>query len=671
MKRLFAASLLVLSAQAFAFVTRIQIERSETAFEGQEFGKAGAYQKIVGKFWAELDPTNPRNAGIVDLDKAPRNSQGKVEYSADFYILTPKNAKKGNGTLLYEIGNRGNQGLIWMLNFGPTPDANNPHTNDPTTVAEVGDGFLMRHGYTLVWSGVYGDVKKNSAPNVLTIQLPIAKNADGSSIVETIWDECNYSQEKEGKAQCTFFYPVPKMDKSEATLFVRTKRAQAPLEIPRNKWEFANATTIQLTGGGLFKSGPIYQFIHKAANPPVMGIGLAAIRDVVSYFKDNRGDNPLSGSIRTTLLMGWSQSGRMTREFLYRGFNQDEKQPSKKVFDGAMPFGAGVRPFVNFRFGQPGRAGDKQHGTLYYPDASFPFAYETQTDPLTGKTDGILRSCQESKTCPKVFHLATSNEYWHYKNSQVTTDTLGTKDSFLPDNVRAYTFAGLAHSPYAVSSAVTEQAHNDIRYTYLLRAIVTKMNNWVSRNEAPPPSRVARVSNDTLVSVQKLRWPRIPGVTFAGPVLTEHPIFDYGSEFKAGIIRQVLPKELSKRYPPLVPQVDKDGNDVAGIRHPAVSVPLATRTGWSIIAIPPAKGEMASQDGSAIPFARTEQQRVANKDPRLSVEERYKDIEEYKKLVSKEAQKLVQEGYLLAEDRELIIKQTLDIWSDLFKKTSR
>lgn len=654
-------------SQVNTAVTRIEISRIEPAFEGARFGEVGVYEKIVGRYWAELDPSNPRNAVITDLDKAPRNANGKVEYSADFYILTPKDAAKGNGSLLYEIGNRGNKSTLWMMNFSPLP----PGQNDPSTLAQAGDGFLMRHGYTMVWSGVYGDVARGGDAHTLTIQVPIARNADGSPIEETIWDESTNSQEPTGKARFALSYPVPNMDQSQATLLVRERRSDAPVEISREQWAFDGPGAIRLLPEGrVFEPGFIYQFIHKAANPPVMGIGLAAIRDFLSFLRDAPQDEvgkpgPLPGRIRTVLLMGWSQSGRMAREFLYRGFNEAEREPGKKVLDGVLVFGAATRPFVNFRFAQPLRAPDKQQSTLHFPDSGFPFAYDVQTDPLTGRTDGILHGCLETGTCPKVVHLVTSNEFWHYKQSPVTTNTLGTRDARLSKNVRAYSLAGLAHAPYATTTrGIAEQPHNEIRYTYLLRAILTRLNDWASLGASPPPSNIPKIADRTLVAVREVRWPKIPGVTFAGPVLTRHPIINYGPEFARGIIRKVLPREEPLEYPPLVPQVDRDGNDIAGIKHPAVSVPLATRTGWSVRVHPNGRGSLISQDGAAIPFPRTKRERLASNDPRASIAERYRGLRHYMVLVRREARRLVRQGFLLSEDVERIVDQAVAEWRD-------
>ena len=546
-----------------------------------------------------------------------------------------------------------------------------PPNNDPTTPDDAGDGFLMRHGYTLVWSGFYGDVTHSEDANALTIDLPIARNADGSAIEQEIWEECNFSQAAIGSSRCSLSYPVPRMEKSEASLFVRERRSDAPVELPRESWIFSGKSAIELLPAGkLFEPGLIYQFAHRASNPPVMGVGLAAIRDIVSFLRNTPKDsagipNPLFSRIKSTLMMGWSQSGRMVREFLYRGFNRDELKPKTKVFSGVMAMGAATRPFVNYRFAQPVRAPDKQHGTLFYPDSSFPFAYEVQDDPLSKKTDGILKNCLSSRTCPKVFHVVTSNEYWHYKNSQVTTDTLGLQDGKLPSNVRAYLMAGMSHAPYAVNApGVSEQPPNEIRFTYLLRNLLTRLNEWSGSGTFPPPNSIPKIADKTLVSISKLKWPKIPNVTFAGPVLTRHHLIDYGPDFLKGIVK-TFPEELPTEYPPLVPQVDSDGNDIAGIRHPAVSVPLATRVGWSILNGKYAKGEMASQDGSMIVFARNKLERLKSGDPRLSIEERYQNLNEYKQLVVHQANGLVRRGYLLSEDVPKIVDQTIQEWPKL------
>ena len=559
-------------------VIRLEIERVESpTFEGEAFGDVGPYEKLVGRFHAELDPADRRNAIITDIDKAPRNEKGHVEYSADFYILKPLDMTKGNGRILYEFGNRGNKLLLSTYN-------DSAGGSDPTSAEDAGNGFLMRRGYTLVWGGILADVKPGN--DRLTLQVPVAQNPDGSPFEGTIWDECMFFEE--GGLRCELSYPVPQVDPSVATLLVRERRSEDPVELPRTQWTFDGPGAIQLLPEGTpFKKGFIYQFIHQAANPPVMGIGLAAARDFVSFLRHQTEDavgtaNPLGG-IDKALSFGVSQTGRFEREFVYLGFNEDAQVAGRPVFEGMEIHVAATRPFVNYRFAQPVRTADFQH-RLFYPTSAFPFAYEDQTDPFTGKTDGILHRCTASGTCPQILHTTSSTEYWQFKNSTVLTDPLGARDAEIPDNVRVYLFAGTQHVSHRAltPSGVCEQPPNLLDTRPLMRSLLVALEDWVSEGTSPPPSRHPRIDNETLVPVEDLAWPAIPDVTFAGPVLNRHWVYDYGPEFEQGIITQVLPVVTENQYRVLVPQVDEDGNEIAGIRLPGISVPTATRTGWAV-----------------------------------------------------------------------------------------
>ena len=604
----------------------------------------------MGRFHAELDPADRRNAIITDIDKAPRNERGYVEYSADFYILKPVDMTKGNGLILYEFGNRGNKLLLSNYN-------DSARGNDPTAAGDAGNGFLMRRGYTLVWGGILADVKPGN--DRLTLQVPVARDPDGSLIEGTIWDECMFFQE--GSLRCELSYPVPRVDQSEATLLVRERRREDPVEVPSDQWTFDGPGAIQLLPEGTpFKKGFIYQFIHQAANPPVTGIGLAAARDFVSFLRHQTGDavgkpNPLSG-IEKALSFGRSQTGRFEREFVYLGFNEDAQGTGRRVFDGMEIHVAATRPFVNYRFAQPVRTADFQH-RLFYPTSAFPFSYEDQTDPFTGKTDGILHRCTATGTCPQILHTTSSTEYWQFKNSTVLTDPLGTRDAEVPDNVRVYLFTGTQHGSHSprTPAGVCEQPPNLLDARPLMRSLLVALEDWVTGGASPPASRHPRIDDETLVPVEDLAWPAIPDVTFAGPVLNRHWVYDYGPEFEQGIITQVLPVVTKNQYRVLVPQVDQDGNEVAGIRLPGISVPVATRTGWAVWdPSGPAGGELCNQDGSYIPFPATRAERLASGDPRLSIEERYPDHDAHVGRVAEEVERLVAERFLLEEDAERI-----------------
>jgi Alpha/beta hydrolase domain len=639
---------LLAATAAEARVTRIEISRREPFASGQAFGNVGTYERIIGRFHGELDPAHGLNAGIVDLDKAPRNAGGKVEYSSDFEILKPLDIAKGNGALLYDVNNRGNKRALIQFNSAPA-------SNDPATSIHAGNGFLMRHGFTVVWSGWIPGLP--AANNALRIEVPTA-GTPASPIEQTVWDEFLFNVDGAMQGQLTF--PATSTDKGRATLLVRARNADEPTVIPTDQWEFVDARTIRLTGTP-FRMSAIYQLIYKAANPPVAGIGFAATRDLVSFLRyaaaDDAGTaNPLATAgkpaVDRALAHGTSQSGRYLRDFVYRGFNEDES--NRIVFEGINPHVATARLFLNHRFAQPNRMVHIAHGFMFFPDVSFPFAYDTQTDPFTGASDGILARCTARGNCPKVIHTNTGTEYWQSGQSLITTDPLGGRDGSEPDTLRIYHFAGTQHVEIqTMPKGVCSTPFNTVDYRPLLRATLVSLDRWVKDGTAPPPSRHPRIADGSLVAMAAPQA-AIPGITSAkGP--NPRPRFDYGPEFSHGIIGKTLPVALTDTYRVLVPAVDADGNETSGIRLPDIAVPTATSMGWAVRSTNAgAGGELCYLDGSSVPFARTKAERETKHDPRPSLEERYSDAADYATKVQKAASALAQDGYLLPEDVERI-----------------
>jgi hypothetical protein len=640
-------AVLMATTAAEARVTRIEITRHEPFASGLAFGNAGVYERIIGRFHGELDPAHALNSGIVDLDKAPRNARGVVEYSSDFEILKPVDIARGNGALLYDVNNRGNKRALIQFNSAPA-------SNDPATSIHAGNGFLMRHGFTVVWSGWIPGLP--AANNALRIEVPTA-GAPSSPIEQTVWDELLFNVE--GTMQGKLTFPATSTDTGKAKLLVRARNADEPTVIPADQWEFVDARTIRLKDAP-FRIGAIYQLIYQAANPPVAGIGFAATRDLVSFLRHAAADdggtpNPLSvngrPAVERALAHGTSQSGRYLRDFVYRGFNEDES--NRIVFDGINPHVATARLFLNYRFAQPNRMVHIAHGFMYFPNVSFPFAYETQTDPFTGASDGILARCTARGNCPKVIHTNTGTEYWQSGQSLITTDPLGSRDGNEPDTIRIYHFAGAQHVEIqTMPKGVCSTPVNRVDYRPLLRATLIALDRWVKDGTAPPPSRHPRIADGTLVATTAPG--AIPGITPAkGP--NPRPRFDYGPDFARGIISKTLPVMLSDTYRVMVPAVDADGNETSGIRLPDIVVPTATSMGWAVRnAQAGAGGELCYLDGSSVPFARTKAEREARHDPRPSLEERYRDTADYAAQVQKAASTLAQEGYLLLEDVERI-----------------
>jgi len=640
-----AILLLLSTATTEARVTRIEVTRREPFAGAQAFGSAGPYEKIVGRFIGELDPAHPLNSGIIDLGRAPRNGRGAVEYAADFYILKPVDLAKGNGALFYDVNNRGNKVILEQLNSGP-------RENDPTTPDHAGNGFLMRHGFTVVWSGWIPGLPETKSN--LRLDVPSATGIEG-----TVWDEFMFNAKGQTEARLTF--RPASTDRTKATLNVRDSPDTAPTVISPGQWEFVENRAIRLLPPGTqFRVGLLYQLVYPASNPPVAGIAFAATRDFVAFLRREASDgagapSPLAvagaPSIRRALAHGTSQSGRYLRDFVHRGFNEDEA--GRIVFDGVNPHVAAARIFLNHRFAQP-----NQGSRGAYPDPTFPFAYETQTDPLTGRTDGILARCTLRRTCPKIIDTASSNEYWGSGQSLVTTDATGRRDTTPPDTVRIHLVASTQHvASQTMPKGVCGLPHNTVDLRPVLRSVALALDRWVADGAAPPPSRHPRIADGTLVPMEALGFPRVPGVVLPlGP--TRKPRLDYGPDFEKGILTRVPPQILPEAYGVLVPKVDADGNEAGGIRLPDIAVPTGTATGWAVRTPEAGRaGMLCGLDGFFLPFARTKGEREANGDPRLSLEERYREKSEYLTRVRQAAVSLERDGYLLAEDVQRIVER--------------
>jgi alpha/beta hydrolase family protein len=666
--KLFGIFVLLVFSPARAEVTRIEISSQSPFAGGKAFGSVGPYVRVIGRFYGELDPTHPANRGIVDIGAAPRNARGRVEYSADFDILRPADPMKGNGTLFYDVNNRGNKRVIHLLNDVPA-------SNALDTPESAGDGFLMRHGFTLAWSGwIPGDAASfPAAPHRMRLQVP---NAAG--IEQAVWDEFLFNNSSQQEARLTF--AAASTDPSRARLTVRERNEDAPSLVPREAWEFAGTggetRAIRLLPRGTpFRAGALYQFSYVARNPPVAGIGYAATRDWIAFLRYAQRDragtaNPLGPEgrhrIAVALAHGTSQSGRFLRDLVYQGFNETEDL--RVVFDGINPHIASARLFLNHRFAQPNRAYSMGYGFLGYPEAGFPFAYEKQRDPLRYVEDGLLERCRSRQMCPKILHTVTSTEYWQGGHSLNTTDAEGEKDLALPDNVRIYHFAGTQHvisqiMPKGVCSA---PANVVVDPRPVMRALVLALDRWVKGGAPTPASVYPRIADGTLVPAASIKWPQVSaGFQPIGMPRSPNPMaqFDYGARYGEGVIETVPPKPRPFRYKVLVPQVDGDGNEVGGIRVPEQAVPFATTTGWALrSAQGGAAGELCYLDGMALPFAKTAAEREAAKDPRPSLAERYQDRAAYLAKVRSSALDLQRRGYLLEEDVGKIVERAGRAW---------
>ncbi|MBI3682198.1 MAG: hypothetical protein HY235_17600 [Acidobacteria bacterium] len=618
------------------------------------------YERIVAKAHFAIDPKLPANRIIRDIDYAPANEQGFVEFSADLCVIKPRNPAEGNGTLLFEVSNRGRKGILGTFDFAPS-------SLDPKNAADFGDGFLLKQGYTLVWLGWQPDVPMND--ELMRLYAPIAgKNGQpisGPVRAQWIVDARVTTHSLADRRHVA--YPVANPDDTSLRLTVQDTRDAARREIPRAAWRFEDRTSVSMADG--FEPGKIYELVYTAQDPVLVGLGPTAIRDLISFLKyENAGTTLLgeqSRSLKRAIGFGTSQSGRFLRTFLYFGFNRDEKD--RKVFDGVWAHVAGGgRGSFNHRFAQPSRDGHP-FMNLFYPTDLFPFTDLDQTDAETGLTDGLLKRAEQDKVTPKIFYTNGSYEYWGRSASLIHTSVDGRKDFAPAAGTRIYLLAGTQHGAgsFPPRKSGTQHLANANDYRYLMRALLVAMNAWLKDGKEPPASQYPRVDKDELVTPGAVQFPKIQGVELPERIQQAWRA-DYGPDFRTQGVVTREPPELGTAFPTRVPQVDRDGNETAGIRLPEIQVPLATYTGWNLrhpsIGAP---NEIYSMVGSFFPFARTRADRQKSKDPRPSVEERYSSKQEYLGKIQRAAGSLVQSGYLLSEDLPKLQERASNMWDRL------
>jgi len=705
-----AAAAALVSLTAEARVTRVVITAQEVIAGGAPFGDRGAYEKLTGTVYFEVDPRNPNNANVFDLDKATRNRAGKVEFSADMVILRPVDASKANGRLFFEVNNRGNKIAQTMLN-STSVTANN---NNPTAPGDFGNGWLERQGYTIAWVGWGADIAPGNSR--LTVSFPIAMDK-GKPITERILTEyCDrnfaggtpFTLPLSGSVAFKS-YPAVSTDKSVAQAELRVRPSDSPRPsgpeipagelVPDSQWSFANcpagppgvpsATDICVAGG--FRNDRVYELRYRATDSPVMGLGYVTSRDFVSFLHHARTDdagspNPAS-RIATTVCLGISSSGMYYRDYLYQGFNSDEQ--GRRVCDGVYIDIPGVQKlFLNYRFAQPNPF-TVQHRERYVPDTNFPRAYAVRHDPLFGpdgegeddddrdgnddrgggrqaqEFDGILK---RPRTDPKVIHTDTATEWWQFRSSLVDTDENGTRDLRQPSNVRRYLFASKQHFPTkgatptrGTANRQCQQVNNQSHYGPSARALLLALDDWARQGRPPPAGRVPRLADGTLVPPDQAStgFPSIPGVTYTGRYNGSGDR-DFGPrvEGNSGVIDYLIPVVLS-RHRVLVPRVDSIGNDLGGIRQPEVEVPTATLTGWNTRTAEFTDGDLCDLNGMTIPLKRTRAEKAAAGDPRPSLEDLYPSHGDYVSKVAAAARALQSQGLMLQEDVDAYIAEAM------------
>ena len=657
-----ALAVLALGTAARAEVTGITYTRS-SPFGAATFGSAGAYEQLDGVVTGEINPHHPLNRIIQDIESAPRNARGNVEYGMTFSVLKPVDLARSNHTLVYDVVNRGNKLITSFLNVGIT-------TTNP-----AGDGFLQKQGFILVWSGWQGDALAGGGRQVMTL-VPVARRRDGSSITGEVRQEYTPgaavpSEPLAGNA-LTAPIETATLDNSTATLTRRIHWNDPKELVPRSQWAFADCsatnpfpgtpstTRVCLQGG--FDTNHIYELVYTGKDPKVLGIGFAATRDLVAFLRRNSGaSNPLAGAVHSTIGFGISQSGRFLRTFTGLGFNEDEN--GKRVFDGLDPDIASYRISLNIRFAQPTRLAGTQHTEKQFPGQEAPTTWGDSHDRFAHIDGGLLDRCRRSNTCPKVFNTVSSTEYWQAGMSFTTADADADEDLVVPENVRIYHFASAQHGGSAPAVApsqnpVCEQLGNINSYTYNFRALLVALRDWVVNGHRPPHSRYATLGGRTLVPAHGVRFPSIPGVTFVGG-FNSRQVLDRGRDFDAQDDSGVMdePPAVRYTYRELLPQVDADGNEVDGVRSTQLRVPLGTYSGWNTRRVNFGNPDLCDLSGQYIPFAVHKADRKG--DPRRSVEERYGSKKGYMARVMAAVEDQVEEGLLLPDDAATIITQEM------------
>ena len=672
--------LVVMASSARAEVVRIVVDPAKSAipaYDGRSFGSVGQYQRLAGLAYGELDPQSPRNKGIQDIELAPRNVRGMVEYVASFSLITPMDASRAGGLLFYEVVNRGNEGTQRFLAGG----------------SQDGEEFLMRRGAVILRSGWQGDIPADDRGNwggkTYSLEVPTAKNPDGSAITGTVLHQfVNVT----GTTQPLIVLqrPVPyapaTLDTTRAQLtstssLTNDGTAGPQTTIPGTDWAWADCTTTPFPGRADpakvclkngFNPSLLYQLVFTARDPLVLAIGFAATRDIVSFFRSTgprsaAASIPTAAKITRVIAMGSSQTGQFVRTFISLGYNQDES--GRPVWDGAIPNIAGRQLALNIRFALPDGT-----ATHFVPDGQGPLWWSTWEDTLRGKRPAsLLDRCRATNSCPKIFETFGSAEFWGLRMSPGLVGTTAVRDIPLPDNVRRYYFPGTTHAggvggfnaaPEAPPTSMMGPCllpANPNPESDTLRALVVALDDWMISGTPPPESRYPRVGDGTLVEATRraVGFPEVPGVPFTDHFAGPQFDYDFGPGFREDAVSGVLdklPPTIRHVIPALVPKVNSDGNESVGVASVLQQAPLGSYLGWNITSAGFFKGQRCAFIGGYVPFATTRAERLAVKDPRLSLEERYGTHEGYVKLVHAAAQKAVRERYLLSEDADRLVE---------------
>jgi len=657
-----AASLLAGAAQAA--VERIEVIERVPFAPGVKFGEAGEYEKLRGVAHFALNPKAAANLPIVDLKRAARDKRGMVRFSSEFVLLRPASGKAG--TLVYDVNNRGGIAMLGQIN------GKSPVNNDPATAADAGDGFMMRHGFSMLFSAWTWDVAPQPAGNrPLVFKPPVAQGVRGMVANEIIVPAPTEVATYAGMRGLTYEPATP--NDPQAMLTERASQDGRRRVVSRGRWQFVapelagGPGRIRLEGG--FQPGTIYELRYQAKDPKVTAAGLAGIRDLLAYFRHNPVED--AAPPNNVLIFGISQSARLIGRMLHDGLNVDES--GRLVFDGAflqVP-GAGGSAGFNSRFVQPTRHPSmlEEHG---YPADAFPFTSAPSRDPVTGRVASTLDRARDRRgRLPKIVIANTSAEFWNRGASLVTTTPDGASDVAPADNVRVYGFMGAQHYVGRSRNRAPFTACVSTSNHYLpMRALMLALDAWTSKGVQPPASAYPNLADGTLGTVQAYRaaFPAVPGLTPPTQNLRE-PRLDHGARFALQGIADIVPPRQMTAYETLVPVPDADGNDRGGVRLVEMQAPLGTHTGWNLRAPETGFAGFTSRfDGSFVPFARTEAERKAAGDPRPSLEVRYASRDAFVAAVRAAAERQVKAGLLLQEDFERIIGERAGLYDRIMAR---
>lgn len=620
--------LLVLADTARAEVVRVEVRRRDDW---------GTHERVIGRVYFAIDPMAPANRAIADIEHAPRNAAGQVEFSSDLLFFRPKDASRARGTAFLEVVNRGRDQSLAILSGAQQRNLSPESWN-------LGDGFLLEQGFAVAFLGWQFDVRPLQG---LTFTAPTAP-------VDGLVRDAHIELARPGGVEVPLTYCVADAGRSSATISFRSRMDGTPRPIPQEGWQLAtDGCSIRVASS--LGTG-VYEAVYRAHGSPVAGLGLAAIRDFASYLKYAPDPSPLRetpAALRRVIGYGYSQSGRFLREFVRDGFNADER--GRAAFDALMvsSAGAGGGSF-NHRFAMPGQAGNSVLSVLRPVDLP-PF-----------EDEGLLANARAARVTPKIFYTFSSTEYWARAGSLTHTDD-GVADTPLAATSRLYFLTGTPHSsgglPLSNAQGQYRQFVNFAQQRWVTRALLLELDAWTRGDHEPPPSQYPMISKGELVPLEKVRFPTVPSFPFT-TYMPRVWRMDYGPQYSATRVISIEPPKTGEPYRVLVPQVNADGNDLGGIRLPEVAVPLGTYTGWNVTQ--PQLSDLrylSGLVGGFEPFAQTKERRLASGDSRLSIAERYDGRQDYLNKVRRAANDLVRQRFLRADDVPAVLQSAERIWS--------